>query len=167
MKLEKLSALAELVSAVAIVVTLGYLAIQTRQNTAAVQAAVRQSMLIEDRELLFKQMEFPFVAAGEYNERELTREEQVQLISFLVAMVRVRENQWLQYQNGVIDEATWATYRVPLEIILSQPFSREWWQVRSKAGEFTEGFVNDVNDLLADMPIQTGTSMSEALGLER
>jgi hypothetical protein len=166
MKLERLSALAELISAVAIVVTLGYLAVQTRQNTAATQAAVRQSMVVEDRELLFKQMEFPFVAAGEYNGRELTRDQRVQLISFLVAMVRVRENQWLQYQNGVIDEATWATYRVPLLIILSQPFSRRWWQIRSEAGEFTEGFVNDVNELLADTPIQTPTSMFEALGLE-
>lgn len=72
-------------------------------------------MLVEDRELLFRQMEFPFVAAGEYNERELTRDEKVQLISFLVAMVRVRENQWLQYQNGVIDEATW----YPVQVLLS------------------------------------------------
>jgi len=166
MKLEKLSALAELVSAVAIVVTLGYLAVQTRQNTTAVQAAVRQSMLVEDRELLFKTMEFPFFAAGEYNGRELTRDEEVRLISYLIAFVRTRENEWLQYQNGVIDEATWATYRVPMQIILSQPFSRHWWEVRAQAGEFVEGFVNDVNDLLADMPIQSATSFSEALGLE-
>jgi hypothetical protein len=35
MKLDKIAAVAEIISSVAIVVTLGYLAIQTRQNTEA------------------------------------------------------------------------------------------------------------------------------------
>jgi len=41
----KWSAIAEVFGAVAIVVTLGYLAIQTQPNMAAVQASVRLSML--------------------------------------------------------------------------------------------------------------------------
>ena len=166
MKLERLSALAELVSAVAILVTLGYLAIQTRQNTAAVQASVRQSMIADDRELLFQQMAFPHVAPGEYN-RDLTAEEEVQVISWLIAFIRVRESHWLQYQNGVVDEATWATYRAPLAIILSQPMSRLYWDTQSEAGQFDPGFVRDVNGFLADTPVETSRSMSEAIGLKR
>jgi len=165
MRLEKLSAMAELVSAIAIVVTLGYLAIQTQQNTTAVQAEVRQSMLANDLELLFRQMEYPHVASGEYAARDLTSDEEVQLISWLTVFVRVRENQWLQYKNGVIDEKSWATYRSPIRNVLSQEFSRHFWEVRSAAGEFDSGFVDDINSLLANTPIRRPTSFREALGL--
>ena len=55
----KWSAVAEIVSSIAILVTLGYLAIQTSQNT---QACIRQSMLTDEREMLFKQMDYPFVS---------------------------------------------------------------------------------------------------------
>ena len=60
-KLEKLSALAELVSAIAILVTLGYLAIQTQQNTAAIQASVRQAMLSDDMELIHQLIDYPML----------------------------------------------------------------------------------------------------------
>ena len=145
---------------------LGYLAVQTQQNTAAIQASVRQSMIADDRELLFQQMEFPHVAPGEYN-RELTAEEEVQLISWLIAFIRVRESHWLQYQNGVVDEATWATYRAPLAIILSQPLSRLYWDTQSKAGQFDPGFVADIDSFRADTQVQNSGSMSEAVGLPR
>jgi hypothetical protein len=77
MKLEKLSAIAELVSSVAILVTLGYLAVETRQNTLATQATVRQAMLAEDRELLFKTMEYPFILTVPI--QELTPEQAYQV----------------------------------------------------------------------------------------
>ena len=64
MKLEKLSSLAELVSAIAIVVTLGYLVIETQQNTAAVLASVRQAMLENDLELIRMIVDYPIVFTG-------------------------------------------------------------------------------------------------------
>ncbi len=106
MKLKKISALAELISAIAIVVTLAYLALETHQNTIAVQATIRQSMLAEDRELVFKQMDYPFVAPWLYGSRQLTDVEKTQLASWLIVFIRGRENQWLQYRAGVIDEIT-------------------------------------------------------------
>jgi len=168
----KWSAIAEIFGAIAILFTLAYLAIQTRylavqteQNTAAVQAAVRQSMITDDRELIFQQMAFPVVAPGTYN-RDLTREEEVQVLSWIIAFIRVRENHWLQYQNGVVDEATWATYRTPLRVILSEPLAREYWQESAARGEFERGFIDDVNDLLADVPVRSSASFRQAIGLE-
>jgi len=155
MKLEKLSAMAELVSSVAIVVTLGYLAIQTQQNTTAIQANVRQAMLADERELLFKQMDYPFVSpTNGYDGRELTREEQVQLDSWTLAFLRVRENQWLQFQNGVIDEATWDTYRFAIPYVLTTENGRSLWEARSVRGEFDDGFIRNVDELLAESPVQ-------------
>ena len=64
MKIEKLSAIAELISSVAVVVTLVYLAVHTQQNTTAIQASIRQAMLTDDRELFLSQIEFPIVVTG-------------------------------------------------------------------------------------------------------
>lgn len=149
MKLEKLSALAELVSSVAIVLTLGYLAVQTRQNTLAIQATVRQAMLTEDRELLFKQMEYPFVSLR-YPTEELTVEQQIQLDSWTLVFFRARENHWLQYQNGVIDEATWVAYRQPLYNLLAREYYRALWREYSERGDFDLGFVEQVNGFLRE-----------------
>jgi len=165
-RIEKLSAIAELVSAVAIVLTLGYLAVETQQNTAAIQATVRQSMLSDDVAILLKQMDYPHVMPGAYGGRDLTADEEVQLMSWLIAFIRTRENHWLQYQYGVIDEATWASYRAPLGSVLSQRFSRSFWEARIATGAYAPGFVGDVNGLLADIPIQTATTAREAMGLD-
>lgn len=166
MKIEKLSAIAEIVSAVAIVVTLGYLALETQQNTAALQATVRQEMLSSDLQILIKQIDYPHVMPGAYGGRELTADEEGQLMSWLIAFIRIRENHWLQYQNDVIDEATWATYRAPIASVLSQQFSRSFWQARTADGRFDPGFVSDVNSLLADIPVQSFTTTREAFGME-
>ena len=48
----KWSAIAEVLSSVAIVATLLYLVIQTQQNAAAIQASSRQTMLMADWEVL-------------------------------------------------------------------------------------------------------------------
>ena len=166
MNLEKTSAVAELVSAIAIVVTLAYLANETRQNTLATQATVRQSMLEEDRELLFKQMEYPFIDLGLYNPDELTNEELVQLSAWLTVFFRVRENHWLQFQNGVIDESTWQAYRTPLRNILVSDHVRSMWRARTERGEFDVSFVADVNKYISENGTISEKSQREAMGIE-
>ena len=66
MNWEALGTIAEIIGALVVVGTVMYLAIQTRQHTLAVQASVRMAMLSEDRELLFKNIEFPFTAFPNY-----------------------------------------------------------------------------------------------------
>lgn len=153
MKLEKWSAVAEIVSSVAILLTLAYLAIQTSQNTQAIQASIRQAMLADERELLFKVMDYPFVSPFGYVGRELTIDEQAQLETWNLMFMRNRENQWLQYQNGVIDAATWNTYRSAIPVILATEYGASSWERRSGRGEFDSGFVRNVNELLANPPV--------------
>ena len=148
MKLEKLTAIAELVSSIAILVTLGYLAVQTRQNTQAIQATVRQAMLAEDRELLYWQFENPYLDMVSLDEKELSPDQQFKVRAFLTAFFRSRENQWLQYQAGVIDATTWLTYRSPLVNVLESEVVRENWRFRAARGEFTDGFVAEVDRIL-------------------
>jgi len=148
----KWSAIAEVFSAVAIVVTLGYLAIQTQQNTAAVQASVRQSMLEADRESLYMQVENPFL----FRRSGLNEEEQLQLIGFLTAFMRTRENFWIQYRNGVLDQGTWESYRGALVIVVfSSEFGRRVWERQTGSGlVFDREFVDSINAWVAGLTIQ-------------
>ena len=166
MQLEKISAIAELVSSVAIVVTLGYLAVQTRQNTTAIQATVRQAMLADDLSIIRLQVDYPSSVRGRFGGQDLTDEELTQLNATLLALVRVRENQWLQYQNGVIDQQTWLTYRTALTAVFSTEFVRAWFRTRSERGEFDQRFVDMVNDLFAENPPRSDQSVRETLGFD-
>ena len=167
MNLTKISALAEIVSSVAILVTLVYLAIEMRQNTVATQGVIRQEMLADDRELILTAIEFPIIQSGRFHDlSELSDDEIVQLGSFLIAFTRSRESQWLQYQNGVIDETTWYGYREALKTVLSSELTRSWWINRISRGEYDQGFVDNINELLADAPIIEARSMSEQMGFE-
>lgn len=166
MKLDRVSAIAEIASSIAIFITLAYLAVQTAQNTAAIQASTRQSMLAEDRELLTLQFEFPEVR--EYMATEVgsrTDDERIRLSTWLVIFLRNRENQWLQRQNGVIDEDTWLTYSRAIGPVLSYEVTRPWWEERVSRAEFDPGFVSYVNDVLSEMPILRQT-VSEMTGVD-
>ena len=166
MKLEKLSALAELVSAIAIVVTLGYLAIQTQQNTAAVQASVRQTMLQDDMELIRQLSDYQFMYTGRSGDGELSDEDLVRLHTNILSLVRSRENQYLQYVNGVIDERSWRTYHSAIPAVLSTDFSRSWWKNRTGRGEFDEGFVSAVTSILDSNPPRPAQTVRESLGFD-
>ena len=148
----KWSAIAEVFSALAIVVTLGYLAIQTQQNTAATQASVRQSMLEADRESLYMQVQNPFLT----KRSGLDDEEQLQLIAFMTAFMRTRENFWIQYQKGVLDQDTWESYRGALVVVIfSSEFGRRVWEKQTASGlTFDRGFVDSINAWVAGLTIQ-------------
>jgi len=148
----KWSAIAEILSALAIVVTLGYLAIQTQQNTSAVQASVRQSMLEADRESLYMQVQNPFL----FRRSGLDEEQQMQLIGFMTAFMRTRENFWIQYQKGVLDQDTWESYRGALVVVIfSSEFGRRVWERQTASGLiFDRGFVDSINAWVAGLTIQ-------------
>jgi len=158
----KLSAMAEILSSVAILVTLVYLAIQTQQSADAIQANTRQAILDADQQFLIKVMEYPEIYTSQFKPA-LTDEEKVRLGAYLILFVRMRENNWLQYRNGVLDEVTWDSYRSSIVQVLSDSTSRGWWQnyaIGRRA--FDSEFVSLVNELLADTPVQERSMLIQA-----
>ena len=152
MTLEQISELANIVGVVVIVATLIYLAIQTKQNTDAIQSSVRQAMLSEDVELLQNVIERPFLN----NRTNLTPEQEVQVTAQLIAFIRTRESHWLQYRSGVLDEATWLSYRSAMPVsVFNSAFGRKVWQTH----QFDEEFVESVNAWIKGIEIQDSEVM--------
>ena len=157
----KWSAIAEILSSVAIVATLLYLAIQTQQNAAAIQSSSRQTMLMADLEVL--QM-----APDEllFAKEALTVPEMEKLQKYLIALVRSREFQWFQYRDGQLDREVWESYLGALPGNLSWPRSRVWWDAVS-ADAFDAGFVNEVNSYLSEIEVREDLRHNfEILGID-
>lgn len=146
MNLTKVSAIAEILSSIAIVLTLVYLAIQTQQNTESNQSAVRQSMLESDMGILFSNN-----GAIMRDPDAMTEEEKVGYLTTYVAMIRSRESYWAEYQSGNLDEETYRSYIDPfVRVTFSSEFSRLIWESRAELGVFRSGFVADVNAMGAE-----------------
>ena len=103
----KWSAIAEIIGAIAIVITLVYLSVQTRmlavqteQNTAALQANARQAALDTELGLIYQVLERPCLLIGprlEKSESGLSEDQLAERVLINVANFRIRETFWLQY----------------------------------------------------------------------
>ncbi len=135
MKLEKAAAIAEIVSSIAIVVTLIYLSVQTQQNTNALLAVSRQATLEGDLEWLSDFISYP-VDFASADEADWSAEQELRFFGFLIKALRVREFAWFQYQSGILDEATWQSYLRPMRGLLASGRARQYFDEYDGDAEF-------------------------------
>jgi len=104
--------------------------------------------------LLSMQTEWPNIVADWFAEGEITMENKVRLWSFLITFMRTREHQWMQYQNGVLDQATWAAYQQVVPFVLGTERTRTWWNSMGRQ-YCAPMFVETMDALLKDHPPNT------------
>jgi len=157
-----LSALSEILGSVAIVITLIYLSIQTRQNADATKANTRQEVLAADQLLLLNFVTDPELELLRYKP-DLTDEEKARLGWVFITFVRMRENNWLQYKNGVLDRDTWESYRASIVAMLGSCRGKAWWQnYVVNPGIWDTQFTSEVTELLANAPTRDRSSVLAA-----
>ncbi len=136
MKLDKLAAIAEIVSSLAIVVTLAFLTMQTREM--ALQTAQTNSALIANSRATTMTADVNLMLAA------YARAPNGNRTNFFTAFFRIREFAWFQYQNGILDQAAWQSYINPVSDMLNTaPDARSWWEDSSHT--LDPGFVAAVN----------------------
>ncbi len=136
----------------AILITLVYLVIELQQNAGATQADTRQAMLASDQQFLELYIESPELLLLQYKP-DLTDEERVRVSFLLVTFVRMRENNWLQYESGTLDDVTWRSYQGSILATLSAPQARAWWENFGVERVFSAEFIALVDELLVDVPL--------------
>ncbi len=162
MNWDMLSAIGEILGSIAVFVTLIYLTIQTRQSTAAIRANTRQEMLAADQQYIMSFVHDPKLETIRYKPG-LTDDEKVRLGFLLITFIRMRENNWLQYQNGVLDEQTWNTYRNAIRALMGNPRARTWWQNYAVGlGMFDSRFTTEVSELIAGVPMRDRSAVIAA-----
>ena len=150
MQLENIAPIAEIISSVAIVATLIYLSIQTRQTNAALEANSRQSTMTADMTLIAALISHP-EAMGNADRpfEELTVAEKQQLGNVFAGVLRSREFAWLQYRDGILDAPTFASYmETPLRWIREFEAFAYYWNQFSKS--VNPEFADCVNSALKE-----------------
>ncbi|MDH3439947.1 MAG: hypothetical protein OEM63_04280 [Gammaproteobacteria bacterium] len=100
MKLSNLADITEIVTSIAILATLVYLAVEINQNTKALHGQTRQAVLDASQIEIFEFADNPDLAINIVKEGPLSEAESVQLHMTLVATMRLREFSWLQFRKG-------------------------------------------------------------------
>jgi hypothetical protein len=155
--LGKWAAVAEIVSSAAILATLVYLAIQTKQlatqteqNTAAIVSSSRQESLSAELQVLRMIYDDPITSFDQPLEPGLIGLKQ-RAVDF--SMFRVREHQWLQYQDGLLDKETLLSYLTVLVFnIKDSDRVRQHWN--NSSFSYSPAFVADVTRMLDDEQLQ-------------
>ena len=140
--IQDLGSIGELVAAIATLATLGYLAVQIRQNTRSMRAAAFQAsttrasdlsqLLAQDKDL------FRIFAAGLRDPSELDDIDRGRLVMLLQAFIRQYEDLFFQHRTGALDAETWAAWRGSYRPIVQSAGFSAFWPGRAEA--FTASF---------------------------
>lgn len=125
-----IAAVAEALAAVAVVVSLVYVAIQIRQNTRAVRGATAHAVTERQQTELHWSHELApvFVKAIE-TPGQLTSAEAWSLNEWLTAAVVMRQNEYRQFRLGLLERDAWKQSEEVILMLLSLEWTRNWWDV--------------------------------------
>lgn len=165
MNWESIGVIAEVVGAVAVVVSLVYLAIQVRSNTRALRAGSSfdtahswatfneqlVSMLAGDSEFQ-SGGESRLVRIGaqfygaESKADDLTDTERVLMSYMHRALFQKLEGQYFLYKLGYLDEPIWQARRDWARGIIELPLIKNWWDGEVQGSIFSREFVAIISD---------------------
>ena len=131
MTLEQLGSLGEFVSAIAVVVSLLYLAVQIRQNTSAVRSTSHQAVLDAAQRIQTTLIQSPEMASlltranREYG--SLTPEERVRFSAYAGQYFSTWQAAFLNHDRSLLDSETWR-HMDALSVRHLGPALREFWR---------------------------------------
>jgi len=125
-----LGSLGEFFGAIAVVLTLVYLARQVTQNTASVQAAAYQTWLGSNVQINLATMSQRFsetAAKGIYDSKHLDADSFFMFALWNHSFFQVIQATHYMHQLGAIDHALWESEVSRATIHLGLPGVRQWW----------------------------------------
>jgi hypothetical protein len=174
MNWESIGVIAEVVGAIAVVISLGYLAIQVRSNTRALKASSSFDAThswAATNELLVSAIaaESDFQTSGNsrlvdisakfYNPEtkpgDMTDTETVLMSMIHRVLFQKLEGQYYQFKHGYAEPQIWVARRDWARGILALPMGREWWNEEQKSSIYSSEFASIIsNSLEADVTVK-------------
>jgi hypothetical protein len=132
MSLEDLGNIGEFVAAVAVVVSLIYLAIQIRQNTYSVRSSTFQAAVRDTTEIIDPLVRDPELNRiwyeGIHDLASLSTEERRLFTTYMTTALLRLENLVYQTHHGALDPESWEGARGNFKNTFSYPGTRVWWK---------------------------------------
>ena len=146
MNWDAIGAVGEIFGAIAVFVSLVYLAVQTRNNTRALRSSafhqVRESFsqvslaMAEDPDLAI------LVNSALKNDQSLTENDIIRYHSLLTTLVRRGESAYFQSTEGTLQMETWMGIKETLVSALSNDYGVTWLDRAS--GRFTKEYIEEI-----------------------
>ena len=149
MNWEAISALGQIIGAIAVVISVIYLALQVRSNARQTRLASMRSM--SDAFNGFLQGLAGNPQMGDLWYRGVTDYESIQggdlprFNALIDHLFRIYEDMFYQKLEGHLDPRVWRGFEAPMRDIIAYPGIQAWW--RSRSHWFSEEFANFVNEL--------------------
>lgn len=163
MNWDAFGAIAEFGGAIAVVVSLIYLAAQVRQNTRAVKGQTSHAITERQQAELHWSHEIAtiFTRAIEAP-RDLTSAEAWSLSEWMNAAIIMRQNEYRQFKLGLVEPEVWRQSEAVILMLLSFAWGRNWWNVIGR-DQVTPDLAAHVDGLLEDSEIADWTDALAAL----
>lgn len=148
MNWDAIAAIAEVVGALAVLITLVYLAIQTRDNVK-----VMRSRAIWDAQVSFVEVNEMLGDGGVIAEvmykaisdpDSLTEKELYQVHRFLRGWFQRMEAQFALYKAGILDSEVWELRLGYAQGMLDKSPFKEWWEMDKNNAMFTVDFIKSI-----------------------
>jgi hypothetical protein len=161
MLLDALGNIGDFMGGVAVIVTIGYLAVQVRQNTTALRAQSRQQIVQSYRDHHRYLLEDPtldgVLILGIRSYPEIDRADRSRFSNVLLDLALHFQGALALYESGSLDDGTFRAYRDHFAAVLSTPGGAAYWA--HSQNSFPDHVVasvrerldaGDLPDLLAD-----------------
>ena len=152
--LESLASLGEIVGAIAVVVSLLYLAVQVRQNTRAQRLENASRILDRTASMQGALSRDPAMSVlfskGVSDTSKLTPQERIQFTWAMYEFFGALEFMFIAAKENSIPEEIWQRWSAAAAWWLTFPGVQAWWEVRPIP--FAEGFSTYIESLLDDNP---------------
>jgi hypothetical protein len=155
MSLNDLANLGQIIGALAVVISLIYVALQIRQNTAAIQSAAAQTVhehFANWYHLIAADAELAQIAAnGLRDYSSLSEQERVRFIATLMSFLSYSQNAFLKWREGLLKPALWLGWEQVMMNLFGAPGGKALWKERSYLfGEEFRRYIE--NDLMMRPP---------------
>ena len=138
MDLQAFVAVAQIISALAVTLTLIAVVVSLRQNTRSQKALAVESLAAAITAINVPAMESPALgaalakASADWN--SASREERMLAHFFLFSFFKLLENAWYQQKAGILDQAQWVGWETMLrKYYHAEGVQRAWWPARKNS----------------------------------
>ncbi len=137
MNWEAITAVSELVAAIAVVISLIYIAVQVRSGASAFRTSIRDTSfhaLMEFNYALSADESLAWIFQQGVNDWDsLEDRERIRALQMIYTFFKMFENMYLQYLNGLVEEEMWTSNNEILLAYATQPGCQKYLSQRMPA----------------------------------
>jgi hypothetical protein len=130
MDIQTLANLGEFIGSLAVLVTLIYLSIQTKQTVTNARQSSHSDILARRQQLMILLMDRDFIAVWSKgcSRQKMDSIDAQRFTSFAVSFLSHVQDTYIQFKAGLIDEGVWEAERALMAVSFSQPGFLDWWE---------------------------------------